>query len=124
MAVSPVFPVRVFFDGGCGVCASEMRTYRTREHGGRLIFINIRAPWFDPAPYGITGEEFMHELHAIDACGHVYRGIDAFRAIWKAFPDSRKYGVLDSIVVIPGINLVSKLLYRAFARIRGHLPKM
>jgi predicted DCC family thiol-disulfide oxidoreductase YuxK len=124
MRVSPVYPLRVFFDGGCGVCTSEMRTYRTREHGGRLVFIDIRAPWFDPAPYSITGEEFLHELHAIDASGHVYRGVDAFRAIWKAFPDSRKYDMLNAIVLIPGVNLVSKILYRAFARIRGHLPKM
>lgn len=124
MDVSPVFPMRVFFDGGCGVCTSEMRTYRTREHGGRLIFIDIHAPWFDPAPYGIPGEEFMKELHAIDSAGHIYRGVEAFRAIWKAFPGSKKYGVLHLLVAIPGINFMSKLLYRAFARIRGHLPKM
>lgn len=124
MAVPPLFPLRVFFDSGCGLCTSEMRTYRNREHGGRLIFIDMRAPWFDPTPYGIPREDFMLELHAIDSAGRVYRGVEAFRAIWRAFPDSRRYDMLDSLLAIPGINCISRLLYRVFARIRGHLPKM
>ena len=123
MMPAPVFPLRVFFDGGCGVCSSEMRTYRRREHGGRLVFIDIRSPRFDPSPYGISKKEFMHELHAIDANGEIFRGVDAFRAIWKAFPGSSCFGILNGLVNIPGINYLARLSYRIFARMRKHLPK-
>jgi predicted DCC family thiol-disulfide oxidoreductase YuxK len=99
-----------------------MRTYRSRNSGGRLIFIDIRSPRFDPSPYGISKVEFLRELHAIDAEGNVYRSVDAFRAIWKAFPDYGRYDMLEGLVNIPGINYLAKLSYRIFARIRKHFP--
>jgi predicted DCC family thiol-disulfide oxidoreductase YuxK len=123
MKRTPAFPLKVFFDGGCGVCTSEMRTYRSRENGGRLLFIDIRSPGFDPSPHGISRKEFMRELHAIDSEGHVYRGVDAFRAIWKAFPGSGWFGFLEGFVNIPGVNYLSRLAYRIFARLRKHFPK-
>jgi len=123
MPESPEFPLRVFYDGGCSVCSTEMKAYRNREYGRRLIFINISAPGFNPAHYGITREEFMHELHAIDREGRVYRGVDALRAIWRVFPATSWYGFLASLVTLPGINQLSRLIYRGFARLRKHLPK-
>jgi predicted DCC family thiol-disulfide oxidoreductase YuxK len=122
MLRTPSFPLRVFYDGGCGICNSEMRTYRSRNSGGRLIFIDIRSPRFDPSPYGISKVEFLRELHAIDAEGNVYRSVDAFRAIWKAFPGYGRYEMLEGLVNIPGINYLARLSYRVFARIRKHFP--
>jgi predicted DCC family thiol-disulfide oxidoreductase YuxK len=124
MQETPEFPLRVFYDGGCSVCSTEMKAYRSREYGGRLVFINIKAPGFDPAPYGITGKEFMHELHAIDREGRVYRGVDALRVIWRAFPASSRYGLLAGLIALPGIDFLARQIYRSFARIRKHLPKM
>jgi len=123
MATSPEFPLQVFYDGGCSVCSTEMKAYRNREYGGRLIFININAPGFDPAPFGITREAFMCELHAIDREGRIYRGVDALRAIWQAYPASTRYMLLGGLVALPGINFIARLFYKGFARIRKHLPK-
>ena len=119
----PAYPLQVFFDGSCSVCAAEMEVYRVKEHGGRLRFVDISDPAFDPAPYGITLEAFMFEMHAIDRDNRVYRGVDAFRAIWQAFPASPLFGLLGALVTLPGAHLLARVAYRCFARIRKYLPK-
>ncbi|HBG05544.1 MAG: thiol-disulfide oxidoreductase [Geobacteraceae bacterium GWC2_58_44] len=123
MPEAPAFPLQVFYDGSCSVCASEMEIYRRKEHGGRLIFVDISGSDFDPAPHGIALEAFMHEMHVIDRQGRLYRGVEAFRAIWHAFPTSTWYRFIGALVAFPGLNLLARLGYRGFARIRRYLPK-
>ena len=123
MPDSPAYPLQIFYDGSCSVCAAEMDVYRRKEHAGRLQFVDISGPGFDPAPYGITLEAFMYEMHAIDRENHVYRGVEAFAAIWQAFPASTLYGLLGALVMFPGVNLLARTAYWSFARIRKFLPK-
>jgi predicted DCC family thiol-disulfide oxidoreductase YuxK len=120
---TPAYPLKVFYDGSCSVCAAEMAIYQRQEHGGRLEFVDISAPEFDPAPQGITLEAFLYEMHAIDREQHVYRGVDAFRAIWQAFPSSTRYGLLGTLVALPGLHLLARGSYWCFARLRRFLPK-
>jgi predicted DCC family thiol-disulfide oxidoreductase YuxK len=119
----PQFPLEIFYDGSCSVCAAEMAHYRRREQGGRLVFIDISTPEFDPVPYGIPREAFMYEMHAIDRQGRVFRGVSAFRAIWQAFPPLSRYGLMALLVSLPGVGFLARLSYRGFARIRKYLPK-
>ena len=123
MPVSPAFPLEVFYDGSCSVCAAEMNVYRLKRHGGRLVFVDISAPDFNPAAHGFTLAEFMYQMHAIDRKGRVYREAEAFWAIWQALPPSTLYGILGALVTLPGVNLLARLAYRIFARIRKYLPK-
>lgn len=123
MPATPQFPLRIFYDGSCSVCAAEIGHYGRRNHGGRLVPVDISAPDFDPAPYGITLADLMYQLHAIDRAGRIYRGVEAFWAIWQAFPASTFYGLLGTFVTLPGIRGAARLCYRGFARIRRYLPK-
>lgn len=123
MPGTPEFPLQVFYDGSCLVCAAEMEVYRRKEHQGRLVFVDASDSVFDPTPYGITRESFMYEMHAIDRAGRVYRGVEAFRAIWQAFPASTWYGLVGALVALPGVNFLARLGYRCFARFRRYLPK-
>jgi len=123
MPDSPAYPLEIFYDGSCSICAAEMDFYRRKEHGGRLQFVDISAPEFDPSPYGITLEAFMYEMHAIDSEKHVYRGVEAFAAIWQAFSASTLYGLLGALVMFPGVNLLARTAYWSFARLRKFLPK-
>lgn len=123
MLPSPRFPLTVFYDGACSVCAAEMALYRRKNHGGRLVFVDISDPAFDPSPHGITLDEFMAQMHAIDRTGRVYRAVEAFWAIWHAFPASTLYGFLGTLVMVPGVNLLARFGYRGFARIRKYLPR-
>ncbi|KAB0669641.1 DUF393 domain-containing protein [Oryzomonas sagensis] len=123
MKSAPQFPLRIFYDGSCSVCSSAMARYRVKDGGGKLNFIDISAPEFDPVAYGIPLAEFMYQLHAIDRNNTVYRGTDAFGAIWRAFPASTGYGLLATVLSLPGCTAIARLGYRLFARIRRFLPK-
>jgi predicted DCC family thiol-disulfide oxidoreductase YuxK len=119
----PEFPIRIFYDGTCFICAAEIEYYLRKNHSGKLVAVDIIATDFDPNPYHIPLESFMYELHVIDQRGEVYRGVDAYWAIWQAFPTSTFYGVMGAIILMPVINPAARLLYKGFARIRPYLPK-
>jgi predicted DCC family thiol-disulfide oxidoreductase YuxK len=121
MPTKPQFPVQVFYDGSCSVCATEIEHYLCKDHGGKLLAVDISSPDFDPKPHQITLDAFMSELHVIDQRGNVYRGVTAFWAIWQAFPASTLYGVMGNIINMPVVNTVARLFYKGFARIRPYL---
>ncbi|QEM68344.1 DUF393 domain-containing protein [Geobacter sp. FeAm09] len=123
MKSDPQFPLRVFYDGSCSVCSSAMARYRAKDRDGRLQFIDISVPEFDPGVYGIPLAEFMYQVHAIDRGNRVYRGVDALGAIWRAFPAATIHGVLAAVIQLPCLKPIARLGYRAFARIRRFLPR-
>jgi predicted DCC family thiol-disulfide oxidoreductase YuxK len=123
MLTTPKFPLRVFYDGSCSLCASEVERYERKDRDGRLILMDISAPAFDPAPFRISLAEFMYQMHAIDRGGRVFRGVEAFWAIWQAFPSSTLLGLCGILISLPLVNPLARLGYRIFAGIRGYLPK-
>lgn len=119
----PRFPLKVFYDGSCVVCATEIEHYLKIDHGEKLVAIDISSPDFDPAPYQISFADFMHQLHAIDQDGQVFKGVDSFWAIWQAFPTSTVYGIMGRVIQLPGVNRLGRIGYWLFARVRPYLPK-
>lgn len=120
--VPPRFPLSVFYDGACPVCSREIAHYLARDHAGRLIAVDISAADFDSTAFAIAPADFMRELHAIDALGTVYRGVAAFQAIWRAFPEAAGLRLLAAFVDLPVIDAVARGAYCAFARLRPRLP--
>jgi predicted DCC family thiol-disulfide oxidoreductase YuxK len=123
MRKTPDFPLQVFYDGSCQVCSTEMSVYMRKDHGGRLEFVDISAPGFNPQNYGISLDDFMFQMHAIDRSGRVYRGVDAFQAIWRAFPGDHWFRFLGALAEFPLVRPIARLAYRIFARLRKYLPK-
>ena len=123
MPTKPQFPLRVFYDGSCSVCALETERYGRMDREGRLVLVDISAAEFDPAFFGITLDDFMYQMHVMDATNRVYRGVEAFWAIWQASPASTLFGLLGWGITLPLINPLARLCYRGFARIRKYLPK-
>ena len=119
----PRFPLIVFYDGSCVVCATEIEHYLRKDHGDKLMAIDISPPDFDPAPYQISLVDFMHQLHAIDRDGQVFKGVDSFWAIWQAFPTSTVYGIMGRVIQLPVVNRLAHIGYWLFARVRPYLPK-
>jgi predicted DCC family thiol-disulfide oxidoreductase YuxK len=122
MRVEPEFPLKVFYDGCCSVCAGQIEEYRRKDRAGRLVLVDISAPGFNPRAYGLAPADFMHQMHAIDQSGRIYRGTRALRAVWQAFPTSALYGFLGRFITLPGVDLLARLGYWGFARIRKYLP--
>lgn len=122
MSSIPEFPLRILYDGACPICSREVEHYRRLDHAARLVPVDISAPGFDPGPYGIPLQVLMSDLHAIDRCGEIYRGVEAFLAIWRAFPERMTCRLLAAAVSLPALKLVARSVYRGFARIRPRLP--
>lgn len=120
---APRFPLRVFYDGSCIVCATEIEHYLKKDHDDKLVAVDISSPDFDPAPYRISLADFMHQLHAIDQDGLIFKGVDSFWAIWQAFPSSTIHGLMGRITQLPLVNRLARIGYWLFARVRPYLPK-
>lgn len=119
----PRFPLTVFYDGSCIVCDREVNHYYRRAPQGALRLVDISSGDFDPTAYGKSREDFMAQLHVLDAAGRFYVAVDGFWAIWQAFPASSVYGILGRLVRLPFIEPLARLGYRVFARLRKYLPK-
>ncbi len=118
--MAALYPLKVFYDGACGVCSSEMSYYRSISDP-KVIFIDIAAKDFSPEKFGKREEDFQRELHVCDAEGNFATGVEAFRLLWEALP-SPFYPLLSKLVGLPGIHLAAVAGYSAFARIRHLLP--
>ncbi len=114
------YPLTIFFDGACGVCSTEMGHYRSIADQ-RVVFVDIAAIDFDAKLFGKTTIEFQEKLHARDADGQFFTGVEAFRRLWEALP-SPFYPLLSTVVGLPGIHLSARAGYAIFARFRYLLP--
>lgn len=117
-----LYPLEIYYDGGCRLCAGEMTHYRRVNSGQRLVFIDFAAPGFDPAEHDLEIEALRRALHVRDAGGRVFVGIDGFVRIWEAFPQGSRYQWLARFFRAPGLNRIARLGYGLFARYRHLLP--
>jgi predicted DCC family thiol-disulfide oxidoreductase YuxK len=81
------FPLTVFYDASCPMCASEMHALQRLDRAGRLQLVDCSAPGFDERPYRreqITRTALMTRIHAHDARGRWLVGLDAFEAVYYA----------------------------------------
>ena len=114
------YPLTIFYDGACGVCSTEIRHYRSIADQ-RIDFVDIAAVDFNAESYDKQVEEFQKKLHACDADGQFFTGVEALRRLWEALPPPR-YSLLSTFVGLPGIHLMARVGYAAFARFRHLLP--
>lgn len=104
----------LFYDGNCPFCSAEMARLRNWNRAGRLAFVDIAEPGFDPAFLGVDMAALNRELHSLTAQGKVLVGIDSMLAAYTLAG--------KSWLVLPlRIRLLRPLLanlYRGFARNR------
>lgn len=112
----PTFTMLV--DGLCPVCMHEVRLLTRLDRGrGRLAFIDIAAPGFDPAAFGTTHERVMGEIHGVTSDGALITGMEVFRRAYGA----TGWGWLWAPTGWRLFRPIFDALYNVFARYRVRL---
>lgn len=78
------YPLTLLYDANCPVCALEMDHLRERTEGDKLVFVDIGAEGFDPAPYGASFEAMDAEIHGVLPDGSVIKGVEVLRLAYEA----------------------------------------
>lgn len=111
----PATRTTMFYDGSCPLCRREVAHYRRLDRSGRVHWLDIAA---DPTPlqaHGVSPEQAMRRLHALDADGRLVSGAWAFAAIWRELPGYRWLArLVTALHLLPLMDAV----YRRFARWR------
>jgi predicted DCC family thiol-disulfide oxidoreductase YuxK len=72
----------LYFDGLCPFCVRSMRRLMAWDTAGRLAFVDIAAPGFEPSPLGVDMAALNREVHGRTAEGEVLVGIDTMLAAY------------------------------------------
>lgn len=78
------YPLRIFYDASCLVCALEMDHLRRRDKARRLVLVDMSAPAFDATPFGLTLADFDAVIHGIRPDGSIVRGMAVLRLAYDA----------------------------------------
>jgi len=81
------FPLTIFYDASCAMCASEMHALKARDRRGELRLVDCSAPDFDESVLlgtRIRRQDLMTLIHARDAYGRWLVGIDVFEYAYEA----------------------------------------
>ena len=112
------WPLTLYHDADCPLCAREINFLRKRSDPTRLILVDISAADFDA--FQQTGRSLpvlQASLHGQDASGRWFTGLDATRASWLAGGFKRASWILG----LPPVRWLLLPGYRLFAWLRPSL---
>lgn len=78
------YPLKIFYDASCPVCALEMDQFRARDAVGRLELVDMSAPGFDAACHGFAPADLDAAIHAVRPDGTIVRGMPVLRLAYAA----------------------------------------
>ncbi|WP_338477461.1 DUF393 domain-containing protein [Pseudomonas trivialis] len=111
------WPLTLYFDGDCPLCAREIKLLSARATPDRLLFVDISAEAFDATRLGLTAADMASSLHARFADGTWVTGLDATLWSWRAAGLGAWAAPLSWRLTRPLLNIG----YRLFCRWRPHL---
>jgi len=123
MAAPARFPLTIFYDASCPLCAGEMHALKRRDAHGRLELVDCSAPDFDEsvlAGLPIKREDLMTLIHARDAHGRWFAGIEVFELAYGAVGLDVMSGFWGSRMLRPVLNRI----YPWVARHRQALSRL
>ncbi len=108
------YPLTLFFDGTCPLCAAEMRQLKSLDTESRLRFADIYDESFATHYPHIDISAADRYLHAEYADGSMLYGLDVTYHAWRAV--DRKHWLV--VLRWPVIRWFADIAYRVFARNR------
>lgn len=119
----PSFPLTIYYDASCPLCAAELHAIRDYDEQKRLDLIDCSSPDFrsdETEAAGITIAELMETIHARDAAGRWYRGVDVFVLAYTSVGIEGIAGLWAH----PGLRPLWDRLYPWIARHRMALSRL
>lgn len=107
--------ITVFFDDKCGLCSREIAYYKRIAPTDFFKWVEISSGKERLMDANISEVDALLFLHAVDGAGRLHIGVDAFIIIWR---ELSYWGLVASLVSLPLIYPLIKLLYLSFARYR------
>ena len=117
MSEHPAWPLTLYYDGDCPLCAREIVALRRRASPPRLQLVDIAAPDFASAAGEPDRAALQARLHARFADGRWVSGLDATYWSWRAAGLER----LALLLRWRGLRRALEPVYRLFCRLRPHL---
>ncbi len=111
------WPLTLYYDGDCPLCAREIALLRRRAPAEQLQLVDISSGTFDAATLGLSHQAMQVRLHARFADGRWVTGLDATLWSWRAAGLGRWAAPLNSRPLRPLLEVV----YRLFCTLRPHL---
>jgi len=105
--------IEAYYDGGCGACRRHVQVLARWDRHGRIRFVDIDAPGFDPASVGKTREQLMAQIHGRLPDGTWFEGVEALRRM-HAEVGSR------SVVALSRWPVIARLLDWGYALVARH----
>jgi predicted DCC family thiol-disulfide oxidoreductase YuxK len=79
------YPLTIYYDASCPLCAAEMHTIKETDFENKLILVDCSNDNFaEPAFCPSTKAVMMERIHAIDTTGQWIKGVDVFEAAYAA----------------------------------------
>ena len=102
--------ITVYYDGmcrGCSVAADALSA-----EPGKMYFVDANKT---ELPAGITFQDAMHDVYAVDVSGRRYKGAEAVLKILEQYP---KWRWLSKLGQLPGMRNIAAMFYRTIAHNR------
>jgi predicted DCC family thiol-disulfide oxidoreductase YuxK len=112
-------PKRIlYYDSHCGVCSAFVDG--TRSHNTDVEYVSIHNLPPGAGPDSFTALE--KEIHLTSPDGTVLKGPAAILTLWSA--NARWKRVIANILLLPGVVLITRLVYRIVARYRHRISTL
>ena len=96
----------VFYNGGCSICAPEVRYYERLAIDNDIpdiIFEDVSGQ----VALGQRDLIYLKRFH-VQEKGKLYSGVDAFLILWRRLP---RFSYLARFVALPGIYTIARMIY-------------